>query len=127
MKKPRKESVTIASIAINDQIDVIDVLGRAAQAVTFINTTGASTECELKLNTLTKVNVENVESVDGTINYWAVSSGATTDTLADDALIATLSEADELGSESGVLSGIPIRSVEIIGLTATETGDLVFW
>ena len=124
MKPVRKISATVSSVTLNQQIDVVELLGRPARKVTFVNsTTPSSTECELRVNTLTKVNVEEVEQVDTTIDFWP-SSGSAVATAAPTALLEE--NVDVWVGEGGLLPGIPISSVEVIGLTTSETGDLIF-
>jgi hypothetical protein len=108
---------------MSDQIDVVTLLGRPAERVMFADTTTPGvTEVELVLNTMTIVNVENIETVDSSISSWA----SNTSTVYSDAPKAVLSENDFIGI-GGELQGLPITSLEVIGLTALQTGDLIIW
>jgi len=123
MKATRKTSVRVSSVSMSDQIDVVTLLGRPAERVMFADTTTPGvTEVELVLNTMTIVNVENIETVDSSISSWA----SNTSTVYSDAPKAVLSENDFIGI-GGELQGLPITSLEVIGLTALQTGDLIIW
>lgn len=123
MRPANRDSIRVSSISQGDQIDILDLLGRPAKRIIFTNTTVPGvTEVDLKVNTASRITVENVEQVDTIMTVWSNQS----DQRYVDAPLVVLEE-DELIGEGGHLPSLAIVSLEVVGLTGTDTGDLVIY
>jgi hypothetical protein len=110
-----QRSALIEDVAVGDQIDIVDVLGRAARGVK-LRMTDATDVADYKLNSLVRLPKFNEGSADEQVLVWSASPKYSTYRSEGELEHVT---ADEL----------LVSSIEIVALTLSSgtTIELVVW
>lgn len=96
----------ITDVAVGDQIDITDVLGRPAKSVRFFLTDAADV-LEVKLNNLLRLKKRNESQADETVLIWSDGAHGSTYTYTG-SLIAE------------VIDTLHVSSIEVVGLTLSS-------
>lgn len=110
-----RRTALISNVAVGDQVDVRDVLGRPARGVKF-QMTATTDVIDFKLNNLVRIRQHNETQADTDVLKW--SSGAQHSTYRGAGKIEHVTE-----------DGIQIDSFEIVALTLSSgvVIDVVVW
>ena len=110
----RERSQLITDVAVGDQIDIVDVLGRSAKGLKFI-TTATTDQVEYKLNNLRRIRQQNKTTADTDISVWTQNNNCPVYT--------------DIGEVIETQDELRISSIEITALTLSSGAviQIVVW
>tara|TARA_R100001082_G_scaffold100718_1_gene69940 strand:- start:268 stop:660 length:393 start_codon:yes stop_codon:yes gene_type:complete len=116
-RQPRRDSWVVQNLNTTtvSEIDCIQLLGRPAVGVRWVDTSGTSpASITLHFNTLNRVRQANETEADTIVQIW---NSVATAALRQQYASVTLQDGEFAGKGSGIYEGLAIKSIKVTALT----------